>query len=300
MTGQLEAKPTPAAYPHTRYFEIDSVEAGARYAVWVTVPRTYDKQPERDFPAIYMPDGNSSVGIAATLPDLSEWDVMDPFEPTIQICIGYTGDEIDLALAVRARDLRPPNEYFAPVTEDHLKLSVDRGILDQAGADLYLDYLRNPAADRFLAFLTKELHPLLAAQFRIRPCDLGLFGHSYGGLFATYAALQPLTIFSRFGASSPGITPGRSVIFDLYLDAVASGDFAERYLRMTIATREITLPGTYQEAVAGGSVEFMRLAGTTPLKGLNLSNHFIDHETHMTVKPSALHDFLRTFYLRPG
>lgn len=298
--GRLSARPLPAAsmFPRTRYYEIDSGKAGARYAVWVTTPTSYDHEPDRRFPAIYSPDGNRNTALAAGLCDLNEWDFMDPFQPTIQICVGYTDEDAGRALAVRARDLLPPKEALPSGMVENMRNSIDNGLLDPAGIELYIHNLENPGGDRFLAFLTEELHPFLCRTYRIETDSIGLFGHSYGGLFATYAALQDATIFRNFGASSPGILVDRSVTFDLYADAVAKGGLSDRNLHMTVAAREITDPGIYQPMVAGGTVEFMRLAGTTPLKGLTFSSRLFEDETHITVKPAAMHSFLRAFYLR--
>jgi hypothetical protein len=108
--ARLQPMPVPfqSLFPRTRYFEIDSQKAGARYAVWVTTPEAYDKSPDQAFAAIYMPDGNWNVATAAGLCDLDQWDFIDLFQPTIQISVGYIGKDAALALAVRARDLLPP------------------------------------------------------------------------------------------------------------------------------------------------------------------------------------------------
>jgi predicted alpha/beta superfamily hydrolase len=295
----LQPMPVPfqSLFPRTRYFEIDSQKAGARYAVWVTTPEAYDKSPDQALAAIYMPDGNWNVATAAGLCDLDQWDFIDLFQPTIQISVGYIGKDADLALAVRARDLLPPKEALSPVIEN-MDAILEAGLLDRAGADLYLHYLRNPAADRFLSFLTEELHPLIAETYRIRTDGVGLFGHSWGGLFAAYAALQRQTIFRNIGASSPGIQSQISVLFKMYADAAAAGDLPERNLHMTVAAREITDPGAYQVIVGVGTAEFMRTAGSGALKGLNFSARIFDNETHITVKPAAIYSFLRAYYLR--
>ncbi len=302
LSGQFEPMPLPAAsmFPQTHYFEVDSVKANARYGVWVTIPKVYDKDPKRAFPAIYMPDANNSAPLSASFSDMSEWDFIDPYLPTIQVAVGYTGKDADLMLAVRARDLLPPGEALPSGIEDVMKATVDLGLLDSAGGALYLHNLKNPAADRFLAFLTEELHPFIAKNYRVQSDKLGLFGHSYGGLFATYASLQKSTIFKNFGASSPGILPERSVIFKLHADAAASGGLSDRNLHMTVGTREITVPGIYQYLVGGGSVEFMRLAGSAPLKGLNFSSHLIVDESHISIWSSSAFSFLRRFYLKPA
>lgn len=304
MSSRFEAMPLPcdAMFPATRYFEIDSVNAEARYAVWITTPKNYDLDPGRVFPAIYSCDGNRNMPLCADAADLSEWDLIDRFEPTIQISIGYTNEDRERALAVRARDLLPPQEPLPQETEDSWRQAISRAdagtLLDRAAMELYLHNLKNPAGDRFLAFLTEELHPFVASTYRIRQNDVGLFGHSYGGLFATYAALQPKTIFRNFCASSPGIAPGLSKVFALYADAAERGGLSRRNLQMTVASREITVPGMYQNGVGAGTVEFLRLAGSTPIRGLTVTSRFFGEETHITVKPAAFYGFLRAFYIR--
>jgi predicted alpha/beta superfamily hydrolase len=297
---RLDPLPLPhgSMFPRTRYFEIDSSKAGVRYAVWITTPKTYDQNPDQCFPAIYMPDGNWNASFSAELCDLYEWDLIDAFQPTIQICVGYTGDEIDLAISVRPRDLLPPDEPYPPETEEGVMADIEAGLLDQRSADLYVHHLKNPAADRFLAFLTEELHPLVAAHYRIQPDTLGLFGHSYGGLFAAYAALQKTSIFRNICASSPGILPQQSAVFKRYADALAEDGIDARNLHMTLGTREISVPGIYPALVGRGTVEFIALAGAQPLGGLNFTSQFFEGESHMTIKAPAMHSFLRTFYRR--
>ncbi|UXN75961.1 alpha/beta hydrolase-fold protein (plasmid) [Devosia sp. A8/3-2] len=68
--------------------------------------------------------------------------------------------------------------------------SVQAGILPKEDADRYRAMFAKPAGDKFLGFLENELHPLLAAAYRIDESDVGLWGFSYGGLFTSYVALK--------------------------------------------------------------------------------------------------------------
>lgn len=296
--GAFRAMPLPVAamFPRTRYFEIDSIKAGARYAVWVTVPTSYDQKPDQPFPAIYMPDGNHAVMLSPRIGNAGNFDPINPVQSSIQIAVGYTGDDSKYSLAVRARDLLPPKEALTPGMTDAMRKSVSGNILDKAGTELYIHNLENPAGDRFHAFLAEELHPFIATNYRVQPDSVGLFGHSYGGLFATYAALQKKTIFRNFGASSPGILAGRSRIFELYADALASGGLSERNLHMTVGVREVTAPTLYAARVGAGTTEFIARAVTTPLKGLNFTSKLIEDESHMSVDWPAAYSFLRTLY----
>lgn len=297
MTGAFEplSLPFETMFPRTKYFEVDSTRAGARYAIWVSVPLGYDPS-DKTFPVIYTPDGNSAATFAGSLANAGVFDPINPVQSTIQVSVGYPPAEARRALAVRARDLLPPGEPLPGDVEKGMPDLVAKGMLDQPGADLYLHNLRNPAADRFLAFLTDELHPFIAERYRVRGEDVGLFGHSYGGLFATYAALQESTIFRYIGASSPGILPQKSAVFGL-LDKLAAGaGVSERNVLMMCATREVTAQSIYQGLVGLGTAEFISRIGTTPVKGLNFSSRLIDHESHVSVYLPAMFEFLRRFY----
>jgi predicted alpha/beta superfamily hydrolase len=294
--------PLTSTLPNTRYFEIESRLAGARYAIWVTTPPLYDREPERRYPVLYQPDGNGSAPMTAPRLQLLRADPINPIEPFIQVCVGYAGADARRTLAVRARDLLPPGEALPEGIENSMAQTVEMGMLDREGADLYLNYLRNPAADRFLSFLTEELHPLFAAGWRVTSEDAGLFGYSYGGLFATYVALSRSPLFKRIGAGSPGILAKTSRIFELYnAEHEAGADHSGRRLHLTVCEREITFPGYYQALVGAGTVEFLALAGAKPLKGLTLTSRIIEFESHATGSAPAWSDYLRAcFPAEPG
>jgi predicted alpha/beta superfamily hydrolase len=269
-------RPHWAMLPNTQLFEVDSAIVGARFAVWVTTPPLYGREGDRTYPVLYTPDGNGAAPMTAPRIQLLRSDPINPIEPFVQVCVGYAGEDAERTLAVRARDLLPPGEALPGGIDQSMAAVVQMGILDQAGADLYLSYLRNPAADKFLAFLTEELHPLIAERWRISGENAGLFGYSYGGLFATYVALQRSPLFKRIGAGSPGILPRTSKIFDLYQKEIdAKSDYAGRHLHITVCEKEITVPGHYQALVGEGTVQFLGMAGARPLSGLKLTSRII-------------------------
>jgi predicted alpha/beta superfamily hydrolase len=289
--------PLSAMLPATRYYEVQSARVGASFAVWITLPPRYDQEPNARYPAIYQPDGNLSTPLTAPAAALLRDDPINPIVPHIQVNVGYIGEEASRALAVRARDLLPPQEPLPEgLNESSMQALVQAGLLDQTGAELYLRNLRNPAADRFLAFLTEELHPWVSAEFRVDTAASGLFGYSYGGLFATYAALRR-TPFRRIGAGSPGILPRRSKVFELYRSELAQhADHSGRMLHMTVCEKEITVPSMYQGLVGAGTVEFMTLAGTQPLEGLRFSSYIQAHDSHASGFAASWFSFLRMCY----
>ncbi len=225
------------------------------------------------------------------------FDPIHPIRPFIEVCVGYAGDESGRMLAIRARDLLPPEEALPDGIDQAIPALVETGIIDRPAAELYLRHLHNPGADRFLAFLTDELHPLIAGEYRVEPDAAGLFGYSYGGLFATYVAMRRSPLFRRIGAGSPGILPGRSKIFELYRQEREQGaDHAGRMLHVTLCGPELTAPSIYQSLVGAGTAELITQLGLQPLKGLQFSSRIIAHESHASGFVPAWFSFLRTCY----
>lgn len=297
MKLEASASPMSAMLPATRYYEVESSIVGARFGVWVTTPPRYDAEPEAKHPAIYQPDANVAVPLTAPVASLLRDDPINPIQPFIQVSVGYVGRDAERGLAVRARDLVPPGEPLSiGVDESSMGKLVQAGMLDAEGAELYLHYLRNPAGDKFLAFLTDELHPLITEEFRVDEDALGLHGYSYGGLFAAYAALRR-TRFRRIGVGSPGLPAGQSKVFETYdADFESGAEYSDRMLHMTVCEKEITTGSVYQPLVSAGTVEFMSRAQQTPLEGLAFSTKIVPEESHATGLPASWFSFLRTCY----
>jgi uncharacterized protein len=281
-------------FPHTHYFEVQSAEAATCYGVWVTLPPHYHSNPDRRYPAVYQTDGN--LAFPQTVPNhaLADFDFLSPLAPFVQISVGYTEAECAQSLVLRNRDLLPPREPVPDNMIEEIDTMVSSGVMDREQGDLYIHYLRNSAADKFQAFLEKELHPALAEKFRIDADQASLCGYSYGGLFAAYVAVSGSSLFRRIGAGSPGILPRRSTIFEiLEAKAAAQADFSGRRLHVTLCARELTTPGMYQSLVALGTTEFMALLSQKPLSGLVVTHELIPLESHLTGLAPAWFNFLR-------
>lgn len=285
--------------PFTRYFELYSNHVGGRFAIWVTVPPDYANanHPEHRYPVIYLTDGNAAVPQTAPYQLLT----LDPIYPIcsfIQVGVGYVGDDAPYQLALRARDLLPPGEPIPRgVSETSMQRLVELGILDAVGVKLYLHHLHHPAGDRFQAFLTEELHPRLAEVYRMETHTAGLFGYSYGGLFATYVALRRSPLFHRIGVGSPGILPQQSTIFELYqaeLDDFT--DHTNRWLHLTVCQSELINRSYYYQLVGQGTAELLQLLRQSPLRGLEFSSQIIEKESHSTGFIPSWFSFLRTCY----
>lgn len=301
VSGELiESAPSFATlFPATRYFEIDSEIAGARFSAWVTPPAQYDADPSQKFPVVYQVDGNLFFPATGPFHHAVASDSMSPIQPFILVSIGYSEQESQEWVWLRVRDFLPPEEPMPEVMRQAVEQSVQYGMLTKEKGDQYLKMFANPAADKFLGFLESELHPLLADAFRMEEDNVGLWGDSYGGLFTAYVALKRSDLFKRIGTGSPGIVGKDSQIYKMYEEAVGSkADYSGRRLHVTLCSRELTEPSIYQSLTARGTSELLSLTSLNPLPGLEVSAELIALDTHMTGSVPAWFSFLRACYGR--
>lgn len=223
--------------PDTDYFELEA-SSGRRYGVWVTVPASYASGDEA-LPLMYVLDGNFAVGLTAPL-IVSQSDPYLSIAPYIQVSVGYAGEEAAAWATLRNRDLVPPGEPTAPDVLAALEAARDAGTMSQEHVDAYLAELQDTQADVFLTFLIEELHPRLQAKLRVAESGHGLFGYSYGGLFALYAWLSGPGPFSTVGAGSPGVLHPDSLVYRLVagLPTLDAGAVAAK-LHVTLNEAEV-------------------------------------------------------------
>lgn len=300
LFGLTETTPSfDALFPSTRYFEIDSNIAGERFSAWVTPPAQYDADPTRAYPVVYQVDGNLFFPTTTPFHQPGQSDTMSPQLPFILVSVGYSAQESHAWAWLRVRDLLPPGEKVPDVMMQAVDMTVQAGLMPREEGDRYLEMFANPAADKFLAFLEQELHPQLAKAFRIDADNVGLWGVSYGGLFAAYVAIKRSDLFKRIGASSPGIIGEDSQIFELYREAVATQrDYSDRHLHITLAARELAQPSIYQWLLARGTTRLLAETSQNPLPGLQVSTEIIPLESHLSGGVPAWFSFLRACYLR--
>ena len=185
-----------------------------------------------------MVDGNWAVGLTAPL-IVTQADPYLSVAPYIQVSVGYAGDEAAQWAQLRNRDLVPPGEPISGQMLTTLTAARDSGAMTQEHMDAYLARLADTHADVFLSFLTEELHPLLQSKVRVSDAGHGLFGYSYGGLFALYAWLQEVSPFASFGAGSPGVAAPDSQVFPLVAALPERAPDTARRLHVTMNEAEV-------------------------------------------------------------
>jgi predicted alpha/beta superfamily hydrolase len=158
--------------PTVRQRSMRSNVLGEMRGYQIHLPDGYARSPDKRYPVIYVLDGGSQSAHTAV-------------SSAVMARIGAMPDVIVIGIPsgkMRARDYTPP------------------------GMRLDIDEADSPAgqADRFLAFLQRELVPQVEREFRANG-ERVLAGNSRAGLFVVYALSTEPTLFRAYIANSPAL-----------------------------------------------------------------------------------------------
>ena len=188
--GAVEAW-RPASLPHAEVRELTSRHTGRTYRIQMSIPR--GEPSAQGYPVIYVLDGNLLFPVLAQQTLMFEGNALrEGREPVLIVGIGYPTDE-PFDVQARAEDYTPPAADMS-ATGDRLSS-------------------RHGGAERFLHFIEDELKPLVEARQPVDRDRQTLFGHSYGGLFATYTLLTQVQAFQNYLISSPSLWWNRRHVF---------------------------------------------------------------------------------------
>jgi len=247
-----------------------------------------------DAPAVvYLGDANGFFGGAVDAIRLMQLSMHLP--PIVVVGIGYPVGAIDETDSQRTRDFTPTS--------------------DAAFARIFPEQKLMGGAPDLLRFIRDELQPWVEASYRVDPSQSTFFGHSFGGLFATYVLLTEPETFTRYGIGSPSLWWHKTVAFDLEAAYAATHDDLRAKVYFSIGAHE-THEGRQTEAsrlppdearIAGlwyiDMVDLMqRMVSSLTSRGypsLELASAVFADEFHITVPMLNLTRSLRYLFDAP-
>lgn len=250
------AKPAenPSSTKHTAGADdvrnLVSVEAGANYKVTINLPKSYFADQNRKFPVLILTDPDPVMGVAKTA--LTLMTGQKQLQEVILVGVGSDN---------RFRDMAPsPMQRF-----------------EGSGG-----------ADKFIAFLEKELFPFLEHYYQTDPSDRCFIGHSLAGLLGTHIFLEKPQLFKNYIIGSPSYW------------------WNEKEMTKRLATREKVLEGgdvmlyTYVGGSEGMMVdgwnEFNSLLKSKIGSNVKYKEHIFPDETHATVVSTAFASAVKFVY----
>ena len=145
---------------------------------------------------------------------------------------------------------------------------------------------------RFHKSLKEEIIPYIEKEFRAKPGNRTIVGHSLGGLFALYTLFQTPELFERYLVSSPSLPWDNRVIFKW------ESDYAEK--NVDLSAKVFLSVGSLENLPYDMMVHHLReLAAIFELRkypGLEVTSIVFEGETHSSVPPAAFSKGLRTLY----
>lgn len=263
-------------------FELESKEVGDTMAVGVWQPDPQmlafrGLKPGDKLDLVYVLDGSWALGIAAAISTLQLADLVRPgFPPLLLVGVDYPEGRPN----ARSRDYT-------------MKDSVPKAMA-QAMAG-------NPAtaiggADKFLAFLEKELDPLIRSRYNTKPGPAGILGDSFGGTFTFHAFLKQSPLFNKYWLGSPGLMTTDTDYIGQVEKVVAGSLVHDTRMFLSLGDLEATGGVALYEDMGRN---FTRLVGVLDKQRnarlTHQSKRYPGH-THTTVLAPAINDALLYLY----
>ncbi|MEZ4407111.1 MAG: alpha/beta hydrolase-fold protein [Polyangiales bacterium] len=155
-----------------------SAVLGNARGVWVYLPPSYDENPLRRFPVLYMHDGQNLFDPAAAFGGVT-WRVHDAMN------LGAEDGSIREAIVVGPENTAARIDEYTPTVD--------------------AEHMAGGRGDLYLRMLVEELKPLIDRTYRTLPdrANTALMGSSLGGLISVYAGVTRAETFGAIGAMSP-------------------------------------------------------------------------------------------------
>ena len=252
-----------------------------------------DSQANGDVGVVYVTDANGFFG--ATVDIIRSMQLSRQLPPLLVVGIGYRLGELGSTVDIRGRDLTP--------SYDKVYDRVYPGRLPTGGGAHFLDFLRD------------ELMPWIAKRYPVDAGNATLFGHSLGGLFATYVMLTAPEAFAKYVVSSPSYWWDKEMIFDYeaaYADTHTDlrakaffgiGEFEDADGRVR---EDANMPDEVRAISAAFPIDMVATMNTffdqlvaRSYPGLDVTRDVFPGEFHITVAPFVLSRGLRWLFNAP-
>lgn len=161
--------------------------SGREYQVFVHLPPSYEREPQRRYPVLYVTDA----------------DYAFPIIRQIGRRLNGEGPRVEEFILV-GLSYAVGDDPVVSRTRDYTAARADRTARIENGGG------GGPA---YQAYLKAEVLPFIEERFRADPTRRILLGHSYGGLLGAQVLFSDPELFSGYVLGSPSLWHGRDAIF---------------------------------------------------------------------------------------
>ncbi len=259
--------------PNTKVLQLSSEITGVNYFLYISYPRNYNSKAKK-YPVIYLLDADYSFALTHNI--VAHFVDRKDMPPTVIVGIAYEGAsqvKSDYQLN-RTRDYTPTN---TKPLKDHY--NDDTQIVSGGGA-------------KFLNFLSKELIPYIESNSRVSKKDRTLVGHSFGGLFASYALFSKPSLFQRYIIVSPSLWYDNKLILRLERNYASTHSSLKARVFFSIGNWE----NPKWRPMVDHMSQLIRNMKSRSYNELKIDSYVFPRETHNSVFPAALSRGLRVVF----
>ncbi len=229
---------------NSQIHSLTSSETGKEYDIITGTPWSYQGEPGKKYPVIYMLDGQWDFTKLNSMYGALYYDKAIP--EFIIVGISYGGKDPDYS-ALRAHD-------YTPVQPKDGKMKMG-------------------GAPKFLTFIEKELVPFVESNYRVDSSFKVLAGASFGGLFSIYTLLTKPDLFQAHIAISPSVGWENKYAFTLEKSFNKKND-------KLVNTLWLSVGGAEKKAHITATQDFAQQIKASNYKGLHTSFRIIEGFGH--------------------
>lgn len=246
----------------SQVWDVPDPVSGRDYQVFVHLPPSYEREPQRRYPVLYVTDADYAFPIIRQIGRRVNLNGPVVEEFTL---VGLSYARGDDGTVSRNRDYTPtPNGPRSASSTLH------------GGGPAYQTYLKS------------EVLPFIEERFRADPARRLLLGHSYGGLLGAQILFTEPELFSGYALGSPSLWFDRRHAFRMEADYAREHDDLKADVFVYIGDFET--PGashrnTDDVDMVGDVRAFQAALEGRNYPGLSVRSVVMEDEDHLTVAP---------------
>ncbi len=254
----------PYVLKGTQVWTVPDPVSGRDYEVFVSLPASYEAEPRRRYPTLYVTDADYSFPILRQIARRVNLDgpVLEEF-----ILVGLSYAKGEGGAASRSRDYTP-----IPCKPE------SRCDLVHGGGGAYQAYLKD------------QVLPFIEGRFRADPGARVLLGHSYGGLLGAQILFTDPQMFQAYVLGSPSFWFGQRHIMEMEADYARAHTDLPAEVFMYIGAFETPGPTPRHASrydMVGQMQAMEQVLKSRAYPSLGLQSTVLADEDHLTVAPAG-------------
>ena len=255
----------PYELANTQVWSVPDPVSGRDYEIFVGLPASYEKAPNRRYPVVYVTDAPYAFPLIGSI-SRRVGGGGEGLEDFILVGLSYARGDDPMKSRRRDYTFTPNGPSSSPKQHVH------------GGGAAYADYVRT------------QVLPFVEGRFRTDPERRIYMGHSYGGLLGAHFLFTRPTTFSHYILGSPSLWFDKRHMFEVEQRYAATHKDLPANVFLYIGAFETVKPGDARYAdtdMVGDMHRFEQVLKARGYPGLTIASTVIDEEDHLTVFPSG-------------